>query len=348
MLRRGLEALVFKVLAPRGIRHLAVVRDAEASGLAGAVFAQMKRDFQTAAPLTLHAPLPDLLAGVWAMVRESLIARPAPRVDREVVATAVSRLNACPFCVEAHHFMLDGAGQASLAKALWQDRAADISDPGLARLAGWAMATLSPGSSVLSERPFADRDAAQIVGTAVAFHYLNRVVNVFLDESPVPINPGGTVKRKAGGAVCARIVALAPLPGESISLLPESPLPPDLSWAAANPAVAGAFARMAAVAETAGVRALPGPVRELVEAEVRSWSGEPKGLSRTWTEPIVEALEPEQRPAGRLALLAAFASYQMSPDVIEAFRRGQPGDGELLGAVAWAAFTAARRIGSWL
>jgi hypothetical protein len=34
--------------------------------------------------------------------------------------------------------------------------------------------------------------------------------------------------------------------------------------------------------------------------------------------------------------------------VINAFRAQQPGDDKLIEATAWASFTAARRIGSWL
>jgi hypothetical protein len=57
----------------------------------------------------------------------------------------------------------------------------------------------------------------------------------------------------------------------------------------------------------------------------------------------VEGLDQAPQAEARLALLAALASHQ----VIEAFRFLHPADSDLVGALAWASFAAARRIGTW-
>ena len=62
----------------------------------------------------------------------------------------------------------------------------------------------------------------------------------------------------------------------------------------------------------------------------------------------VARLAEVKRPAARLALLTALASYQIDKDTIAAFRAQQPGDDKLIAATAWASFTAARRVGTWL
>jgi len=54
------------------------------------------------------------------------------------------------------------------------------------------------------------------------------------------------------------------------------------------------------------------------------------------------------KAAGRLALLTALASYQVDEGIVLVFRVHFPEDDKLLGTLAWASFTAARRIGSWL
>jgi len=59
-------------------------------------------------------------------------------------------------------------------------------------------------------------------------------------------------------------------------------------------------------------------------------------------------LDEVDRSAARLALLTALASYQADEGVIEVFRIQQPGDDKLIAATAWASFTAARRVGTWL
>jgi hypothetical protein len=48
------------------------------------------------------------------------------------------------------------------------------------------------------------------------------------------------------------------------------------------------------------------------------------------------------------ALLTALASYQMDDSIVASFRRLRPKDDEMVSAAAWAAFAAARRVGSWL
>jgi hypothetical protein len=75
--------------------------------------------------------------------------------------------------------------------------------------------------------------------------------------------------------------------------------------------VAGAFARFAAVVEQAGAETLAPEVRALVTGYLASWRGEDPGLGRTWVERLVGTLAEAQRPAARLALLAAVASYQV-------------------------------------
>ncbi len=72
--------------------------------------------------------------------------------------------------------------------------------------------------------------------------------------------------------------------GHSLQFVPQANLPDDLSWAAANPAVAGAFAGLAAVVEEAGRRVLPEQVRVLVSERVQAWNGEDMGISRRWVQ----------------------------------------------------------------
>jgi hypothetical protein len=130
--------------------------------------------------------------------------------------------------------------------------------------------------------------------------------------------------------------------------LPETPLPTDLAWAAPNPYVAGAYARFAAAVEAAGQQSLLTEVRSLVHQQVGNWQGEDPGLSRRWVEEAMVGLDEIHKPAARLALLVALASYQVDEGVIKTFRSQYPEDDKLIGAAAWASFTTARRVGSWL
>jgi hypothetical protein len=132
--------------------------------------------------------------------------------------------------------------------------------------------------------------------------------------------------------------------------LPDAPLPPDLSWAAGNPSIAAAFGRASAAIEAAAEASVPPAVRDLLTTELAGWHGQPPGLSRSWVAEATSGLPGTQRAAGRLALLTAFAAYQVDRSVIDEFRGERLGDGAaddraLIELTAWASLRAARRVG---
>jgi AhpD family alkylhydroperoxidase len=349
---RWLEDLVFKHAAPRAVRYLAPLDYRRAAGLAAAVLAQLDEDFVLGPPLTLHLPHPRLFAAVWGMGRECLTVGREGRVTREAVAAAVSQANACPYCVDVHAATLHGLDRHELADAAQAGR--EPSDERFGGPVRWARATLTPGSEILRRPPLAAADVPQILGTAVCFHYLNRMVNVFLDSSPIPVETGGgRLKRGAlrlfGGMIRGRLRRQEVVAGRSL-LAPEpgATLPSEFGWAAPNPAVAGSLMCFAAEAEAAGREGVDPVVRALVEQVVHGWDGRAPGLSRTWVERPIAALAESQRPAARLALLTALAAYQVDEAVVAPFRAQTPGDRELVGLTGWASYLAAKRVGGWL
>jgi AhpD family alkylhydroperoxidase len=308
-------------VAASGVRWLAPVR------ITDAVFAEMRREFVVGAPITLHAADPGLLAAVWAALRETLIAGPAERAAREAVGTTVSRINACPYCVDAHAMMLSGAGEHELAKEAGGET--EVRSP----IVRWAAATAMADAPELARPPFAETDAAQIIGTAVFFHYINRLVNVFIGPSPFPGLAPPWLKRLLGAMTASRIVSVEAAPCEDAA---RPDLPPDLAWTASNPAVAHAFTGLAAATDAAGGYALPGAARAALRAEIEDWRGGASSPAPADEPPIV-----------RLARVAAFASWRVDGDLISACRGEGADDRALLGAAAWASFTAARRISAW-
>ncbi|MER7134284.1 carboxymuconolactone decarboxylase family protein [Streptosporangium saharense] len=331
LLRRALRRPLRGAL--RQVRHVRPVPPARARGLVAEVYGRTEREFgMLAPPVALHSPAPEVLAACWMMLRETLLAGTrdgAGRAAREAVATGVSRGNACPYCVGVHGAALGGLVPSSKAD--------------LAPVEEWAR---SGGTAPFPEGRSAE-PVGVLVGVAVTFHYLNRMVNVFLDETPLPpqtprmargvlMRTLGRLMRPVGGGV---------EPGGSLGLLPMAPLPGDLSWAAGTPQVAGAFARAAAAIEAAGRRSVPRPVRDLLTARLAGWDGARPGLGGRWVEEAVADLADEDRPAGRLALLTAFASYRVGDSVVDAFTQGRREGGTLVELTAWASMAAARRMG---
>lgn len=295
------------------VRYLRPVPARRASGLVAEVYRQLEDEFgMLAPPVALHAQLPELLAASWLMLRESLLADgPLPRYQRESIAAAVSRANACPYCVTVH-----GLAESALARTA-------VPSNGL------------PANSL----PLPAGSGSQSQGVATTFHYLNRMVNIFLPDSPLPAVLSGP-----GGGVLQRLLverAGRPHPaGAALGLLPAGPrCHPD--------PVVEAFSRAEAAVRRAVDRWLTPGLAELLPAVLAGWDGSPPALTGSWLADALDTLPADERPAGRLALLTAVSSYRVTPAVVEEFRHWQPADEALLAVAAWASLLAAREHGSW-
>lgn len=334
-----------------GIRYLHPVPPAAATGLVAEVYSQAKREFGLLPPVPLHSPIPRLLAGAWCVLRETLLVGQVGRPVKEALAAEISRLNRCPFCIDAHTLMLEAAGEKEAARALAAREPGALRDEGLREVVAWGAAHRSPGAATLSRPPFSAADTSEMIGTAMAFHYINRMAHVFLPDSAYPLSPAfywakGWVRKLASGRFKA-LVSARRVPGESLALLEPAELPADTPWARGNPYVAGAFARYAAAVKEAVQDALPETVRERVVERLEVWDGSDPGLGGLGEDEL-GGIPDEERAAGRLALLTAFASYRVDGDVVAAYRARRPTDAQLLGAVSWVSYVSARRIGRWL
>jgi AhpD family alkylhydroperoxidase len=333
------------------IRYFQSLPHASSESLSGKVLAQVRKEFGAEVePFTLHLPVPELLAGVWMACRETLLAGSGQRDAKEVVAASVSALNRCPFCVDAHSIMLLESSGNDYSILISSGKTELIDDPLIRESAAWASATRTPGSPILQKPPFTPEEAPAFIGTAVLFHYINRMVTILLGSSPLPFT-SGLPKRVSmqmaawffGGAIrCPKE------PGTSLDLLKEAPLPDDLVWAQPSKPIAGAFARFAQAVEHSGTLALSAEVRNVVSNAVEKWNGSDPGMDNGWCEDVISPLGVTDKSAGRLALLTALAPYRVDESTVHAFSASFPGDSRLLSTLAWSSFTAARRVGSWL
>jgi alkylhydroperoxidase family enzyme len=326
------------------IRYVSPVMPGTAGGVVASVYAQAETDFgMVAPPLALHSPAPVLLAASWAMLRETLLVTgQADRVQKEVVAAAVSAANTCPYCVAVHTAAakdlvpaLDAAGIA----------AGTLTDPLLREIAEWARLSGQAGSAP-SAPP---GNFAELAGVAVTFQYLNRMVTIYLPESPLPPMTPKAVGGWVMGMLASSMVGGRPVPGAALEFLPDAPLPDEFAWAARDTRIAAALGSAAAAIEEAAAQVVTPPVRELVTSRLRAWDGAPQGPSRAWADEAVAHLDEADRPAARLAVLTALAPYQVGKADVDYFRSvTQTGDEALLTLTSWASMAAARTVGSWL
>lgn len=343
---------VISSVLQRQVRYIGPVPPSAATGLVAEVYAQAADEVRLVVPPILaQSPSPPSLAAYWMLTREALIA--AGRVDRaqkEAVAAAVSVANLCPYCVDMHSIGLYDLSSEEDAEAIVADRADEVADPVLRAVASWARVAHQPDEAAVRRPPFPASDRPELVGVAVTFHYLTRVVNVFLPSFLVPRKFGPSTRRRFKHGLSRVLnpqLREARSPGRALALLHDAPLPPDAAWAQGHPVVASAVARSFAALDAVGVRALSPEVRHLVRERLSAWRGEEPGLNREWCERLIADLPEADRAAGRLALLTVFASYQVDEDVVAEFRAREPGDTALVEVVAWASYSAARQVGAW-
>ncbi|MEX0614034.1 MAG: hypothetical protein WD738_01135 [Pirellulales bacterium] len=329
------------------MKYITPVPPGKAQGLVGDVYQQIKDDFGAVVdPFVVHSISPPLLAAVWAACRESELVGVVPRETKEAVAVAVSKRNRTPFCVDAHVIMLHALKEHGVAQAILDDRHERLPEQ-TQTILDW---TTAKARSNGQAPPFTREAACEIIGTAVFFHYMNRIATVLFDDTPLPSSQRWLkpLLSRAAGWYFSFAARRPKTRGDSLGFLPDAALPADMEWAAANETVAGAWARFAQEIERQGQAALSAETRNFAVEYIGEWDGDADELDRESIEVAIAQLSPEQRSAVRLVVLTALAPHQVDEQVVRGFADPAQAQEKLLGALAWASFTAARRIGSLL
>ncbi|MFI2779634.1 carboxymuconolactone decarboxylase family protein [Streptomyces sp. ALB3] len=299
-----------------------------ATGEVADVYAQLATDFgiKEATTFVVLSASPPLLTATWSLMRESLLAGRASRTGKELVAAGVSLANRCPFCATAHAVLLHATGDHRLAETVL--RGDEPEDPGDRRLLAW-------GKDMSTPQPFPAREAAEYVGTALAFHFINRVVSSLLSERMLP---GGAEKyrlvRSTAGRSLAATLRRELRPGTSLPLLTTAGEAP--AWAA-DSAVGTAYGALRTAARQ-GAGLLSEEDAGFVRESVAGWDG---------VSPLpLAARLPERadRPGARLALLAARAPYRITDEDVAAWRVPPFTDHCLVHLIAFGAICAVERV----
>lgn len=306
-----------------------------ATGRVAEVYEQLARDFgiDKAVTFVVLSSAPEILAPTWALMRESLIAGAGDRTGKELAAYGVSLVNKCPFCVDAHTVLLHATGDHALAERLARGEHPDNAEH--ARVLTWG-STRVPGAGLMPY-PFPLEHAPGYIGTALAFHFINRIVSALLTEQLLPGNAQRwRPVRSLAGRALARTVRRTAVPGAALALLDDPA--PGPAWAAGT-TVGPAYAALRS-ATAAGEALLDADEQALVRETMWEWDGS--------HPPLAWAGLPDrrERPGARLALLAALAPYRITEEDVTAWRRPEHTDHCLVHLVAYGAFAAVDRIES--
>jgi AhpD family alkylhydroperoxidase len=118
--------------------------------------------------------------------RETELTGSVSRGLKEAVAAAISVSNRCPYCVDAHSIMLNATGEHAVADSLNHARYSEIKDAEMRSVIQWALNTKKPEMEMPRLLSLEPNEEPEIIGTAVFYHYINRVATVLLSETPYP------------------------------------------------------------------------------------------------------------------------------------------------------------------
>ncbi len=340
---------IMNQMAINGIKYVEAIPPGKAKGILSQIYNQIEHDFAIAPPFTLHSAIPELVAAVWSAERETMFHGIVPRGIKESIVAAVAIINECPYCIDAHTLMMQASDEGVAAKEMTGE-SGKITDSKIQQLTDWAKATCTPGADILANPPFTLDEAPEIIGAALAFHYINRMANVFLDDHMVPKMGffSGAVRNMMANTMIKSMLQRKIEPGASIQFLPDGHLPDEFRWAKQNEILSRTFAGITAVMDQYAGEQFSQTALDTVRKKINTWHGQDMGMSRKWINEATEGLNEMDTVATRLMLLASLASYQVTETDIEQFQQHYPTDVAVIAATAWGAWTAVRRISTWL
>lgn len=172
------------------INHISYISEKKAYGKLGEIYKHIKQDFgKVAEPFVLHSSDIDLTAAIWSLFYETvLVDTEVKRSLKEAVATCVSEVNKCRYCVDAHSIMLFGTDEKLNGKIQEIKNNKIVSESRSDKIIQWALSSIDFDADIIKNPPFAIKDAPEIIGTVIIFNYINRMVTVFAGETPLPVS----------------------------------------------------------------------------------------------------------------------------------------------------------------
>ena len=311
--------------------NLCVIEPAQATGLVKRIYRQMNQENAGVhGPFLIHSSVPNLLAGIWALFRETQIASTVPRVDLETIALVIAEQNQCPWCIEAHSTALANTSQNQ-------------------EIAQWAKAAQNPDDPALKNPPFKPEQMSEYVAVVLLWQYINRMSNALLiDSAWVAFGQFKQPYLKLMSWVFEKFVLTKPnKAGLSLEFLETHDLPKHLEFMQ-NTNIAAALSHLHHTLQTAIDTALPVTVQIFALQKIKEWRGQHMGLSRQWVNEMVKDLSDEHQASAKLVLLTAFAAYQLEQGIVDQYRKYYPDNAALLTATAWASYHAATRVAGWV
>ncbi len=278
------------------------------------------------------------------------------RVEREIVAVAVSLSNFCYYCTYNHAALLQASELPALAKNLTFRNLAAIEDPRHALLTQLAIRGKQPKELAAYTAQLTTEELTDIAATMFTFHYINRIVDVIGPQSglthelfskPPPIAIAGILGLKRAWEPGQGLAALGST-SEMVHLsMAEQDEEQAKRWTQERPDRLAALTFAWSAIKQAAEELFDEEVLVAIRSHLSRWDGRELTFTRDWfQEEKLELKNKENQEFVKLGILVARCAYRVSPDtMLEACNGNRQ---KRLALVAFAAGAAALRINEWL
>ncbi len=331
------------------ISHIKSISPRQADGEVKEIYHQLKTEMgDVVEPISLHAIIPDLLKGIWGILRETVIIEDAvSRKIKEAVGAAVSASNECPYCVDAHTIMIIGLKDKLVADAIVKKDLDLIESDEVRKVVNWAFNTRNFKSMAINNPPFSSKESAEIIGTAVFFHYLNRMVTIFLGPTILPLNINffkGMMKAMAA-KMFSGVLHAERKEGENKGNYANIK---GLYWASGNPRVEYVFTYFFHVVSELADQHVPQEVQSFIKDQIMDWDGSDMENTKN-LDTVVSVVSSKNQPLARMLYLTAFSPHRIQDYHFKEFHMFYNGkDEQILASLCWASLLTSIRIGDRL
>jgi len=332
------------------IEHIKYIKKKEAKGKLKEIYKHIELDFGVLAePFALHSLNKELTAGVWAMLYETVLTDSKVRRSlKEAIATSISEINKCNYCVDAHSMMIFGTEKSlqnnisTLKKAETEPKTKED------KLIFWALQNLNFDSEIIINPPFSKEEAPEIIGTAVLFHYLNRMVNLFAGDSPLPIKKmKGVLINIASKLVFAKAIKKNKIKGESLKFIDKDIDSNTFDWANPIPEIKKAFQYFKYQTNNKIDKILSPGLISLLKTQATNLNLLKPGFGNEKLVFFLKPVEPTGRQMAEFCFLTMFEPHKIYEKQINELKQTL-NDEEILNTAAFVSMLIAESIGKKL
>ncbi len=336
------------------VKYMQVKGLKNARGITKRINQQIDRDFGLAGPFTLSSVSERVHSVRWVHAREIFVVETnVKRVIKETIAAGISQLNKCAYCEDVHGTSIISSGDKLTANAIANGSWKSLENEKTKSLIEWSLNTRNPDAEIIKIPPFTLDEAPEIIGTALEFHATNRLVSIFLEESPLPKFLTNSFIKKTAFNIASKTLFKSMVQkkanvGESLVFIKDYSLSEQHSWACIIPAYAKGIEAKDRLLDELEKEVIPERTAQLFKDKISTWQGEEMPMGKAWLNDTLNLLTENEKPIAKILFLAAFAPYTITENDINNFRKFKPTDKELLEVCYWAVQKITDRIGEWL